>query len=145
MDIEKFSAGLCPVGRGLARVGDAWSMLILRDAGFGMTRFDQFRVSLGIAPNILARRLKALTEAGLLTKTRYSEKPPRDEYVITEAGRDFLPVLQAIAGWARRHHGAGAMTQLVDAETGQAIEPVVIDRMTGAAIGTRALRVVKPE
>jgi DNA-binding HxlR family transcriptional regulator len=120
-------------------------MLILRDAGLGMTRFDQFRVSLGIAPNILARRLKALTEAGLLTKTRYSEKPPRDEYVITEAGRDFLPVLQAIAGWARRHHGAGAMTQLVDAETGQAIEPVVIDRVTGAAIGTRALRVVKPE
>jgi DNA-binding HxlR family transcriptional regulator len=145
MDIEKFSAGPCPVGRGLARVGDAWSMLILRDAGFGLTRFDQFRVSLGIAPNILARRLKALAEAGLLTRTRYSEKPPRDEYVITEAGRDFLPVLQAIAGWARRHHGAGVMTQLVDAETGQAIEPVVIDRVTGAPIGTRALRFVKPE
>jgi DNA-binding HxlR family transcriptional regulator len=64
-------------------------MLILRDAGFGMTRFDQFRTSLGIAPNILARRLHKLTQAGLLTKTKYSERPPRDEYLLTEAGRDF--------------------------------------------------------
>ena len=69
MDIEKFSASACPVARGLAIVGDAWSMLILRDAGLGMTRFDQFRASLDIAPNILARRLRKLTEAGLLTKT----------------------------------------------------------------------------
>ena len=75
MDIEKFSAGICPIGRGLARVGDAWSMLILRDAGLGLTRFDQFRASLGIAPNILARRLKALTEAGLLTKNKL-QRPP---------------------------------------------------------------------
>ena len=72
------------------------TMLILRDAAFGLTRFDQFRASLGIAPNILARRLKALTEAGLLEKRRYSKRPPRDEYLITEAGRDFVPVLLAI-------------------------------------------------
>ena len=61
MDREKFSSGACPIARGLAIVGDAWSMLILRDAGFGMTRFDQFRASFGIAPNILARRLHKLT------------------------------------------------------------------------------------
>ena len=62
------------------------SMSILRDAGLGMTRFDQFRASLGIAPNILARRLQKLTQAGLLIKSRYSEKPPRDEYLLTKAG-----------------------------------------------------------
>ena len=143
MDLEKFSAGACPIGRGLARVGDAWSMLILRDAGLGLTRFDQFRVSLGIAPNILARRLKALTDAGLLVKARYSDKPPRDEYLITAAGQDFLPVLQVIAGWARRHHGGGgAMSRVVDAETGEPIEPLVIDTVTGAPIGSRPLRLV---
>ena len=71
MDTEKDSTGACPIGRALAKVGDAWSMLILRDAGLGLTRFDQFRASLGIAPNILARRLKALTDAGLLEKRRY--------------------------------------------------------------------------
>jgi DNA-binding HxlR family transcriptional regulator len=145
MDVEKYSSGPCPVGRGLAKVGDGWSMLILRDAGFGLTRFDQFRASLGIAPNILARRLKALTEAGLLAKRRYTERPPRDEYLITDAGRDFLPVLQVIGAWGRRHNGGGDMTHLVDAETGTVVEPVVIDRKTGAPIGTRPLRLVQPK
>jgi DNA-binding HxlR family transcriptional regulator len=144
MDTQKYSLGPCPIGRGLAKVSDGWSMLILRDAGFGLTRFDQFRASLGIAPNILARRLKALTAAGLLEKRRYSERPPRDEYLITEAGRDFLPVLHAIGAWGRRHGGGGAMTHAVDAETGTVVDPVVIDRVTGAPIGTRPLRVVKP-
>ena len=119
-------------------------MLILRDAGLGLTRFDQFRASLGIAPNILARRLKALTEAGLLEKVRYSARPPRDEYRITESGRDFLPVLHALGAWGRKHNGAGAVSQVVDAETGAVVEPVVVDRVTGAAIGTRALRLVMP-
>lgn len=144
MDSTKYSAGICPIGRGLALVGDAWSMLILRDAGFGLTRFDQFRASLGIAPNILARRLKALTEAGLLRKTSYSERPPRDEYVITQAGRDFLPILYALGDWGRRYNGGGDLSHSVDAETGTVVEPVVIDRVTGAAIGTRPLRLVQP-
>jgi DNA-binding HxlR family transcriptional regulator len=145
MDVEKFHTGACPVARGLALVGDAWSMLILRNAGHGQTRFDQFRVGLDIAPNILARRLKALTASGLLEKRRYSERPPRDEYVITEAGRDFLPILQAIGAWGRRHNGGGELSYSVDVETGAPIEPVVIDRATGAPIGTRELRLVTPD
>ena len=96
---QRHSAGPCPVGRGLALVGDAWSMLILRDAGLGLTRFDQFRTSLGIAPNILARRLKALTDTGLLETRTYCERPPRSEYLVSDAGRDFLPILQAIGAW----------------------------------------------
>ena len=119
-------------------------MLILRDGGLGLTRFDQFRASRGIAPNILARRLKALTDAGLLEKQRYSEHPPREEYVITEAGRDFLPILQAIGAWGRRHNGEGQLSHMVDEETGDRVEPVVVDRATGAPIGTRALRLVAP-
>jgi DNA-binding HxlR family transcriptional regulator len=144
MDTRKYSDGPCPIGRGLARVGDAWSMLILRDAGLGLTRFEQFRASLGIAPNILAARLKALSEAGLLEKRAYSEHPPRDEYRITEAGRDFLPVLQAIGAWGRRHNGAGELSQVIDVETGEPVVPVVIDANTGAPIGTRPLTLVQP-
>jgi DNA-binding HxlR family transcriptional regulator len=144
MDIEKYSTGACPIGRGLAKIGDAWSMLILRDAGLGLTRFDQFRASLGIAPNILAKRLKALTDAGLLEKRRYSEHPPRDEYRITEPGREFLPVLQAIGAWGRRHNGEGQLSHMIDVQTGAAVEPVVVDRATGAPIGTRPLRLVTP-
>ena len=56
----------CPIARSLERVGEWWSILILRDAFQGLTRFDQFQTSLGIAPNMLTRRLKRLVEAGLL-------------------------------------------------------------------------------
>lgn len=134
----------CPISRSLACVGDAWSMLILRDASFGLTRFDQFRNSLGIAPSILTKRLAALTEEGLLEKRRYSERPPRDEYVLTEAGRDFIPVLVMIGAWGRKHRGEG-MTRTIDAETGQEVQPVAVDAVTGARIGSRAFRVEAPE
>ncbi len=97
----------CLIARSLAVVGDAWSMLIMRDAHAGLTRFDDFRKGLGIAPTMLTGRLSALTDEGLLEKRRYSERPPRDEYVLTEAGRDFLPVLFAIGAWGRKHRGGG--------------------------------------
>jgi DNA-binding HxlR family transcriptional regulator len=144
MDAEKLSTGACPIGRGLARVGDAWSMLILRDASLGLTRFEQFRTSLDIAPNILTGRLKTLTEGGLLEKRRYSEHPPRYEYLLTPAGRDFLPVLEVIGAWGRRHNGDGSLSQMVDAETGAAVEPLVVDRVTGQPVGSRNMRRVQP-
>ena len=134
----------CPIARSLACMGDAWSMLILRDASFGLTRFDQFRTSLGIAPSILTRRLAVLTEEGLLEKRRYSERPPRDEYVLTDAGRDFLPVLAMIGAWGRKHRGEG-MTRYVDAETGKEVEPVAIDSVSGEPIGSRPYRVEAPD
>ena len=84
-------------------MGEWWSILILRDAFAGLTRFDEFQDSLGIAPNMLTRRLNALVEDGLLERRRYSERPPRDEYVLTERGRDFRPVLLAMMAWGNRH------------------------------------------
>ncbi|PYE89765.1 winged helix-turn-helix transcriptional regulator [Phyllobacterium leguminum] len=134
----------CPIARSLTLVGDAWSMLILRDAHAGITRFDDFRKSLGIAPTMLTRRLATLTEEGLLEKRRYQERPPRDEYVLTLAGQDFLPVLFMIGGWGRKHRGGGKLTRFLDAEMGTDIEPVAVDNITGAKIGTRAIRIIKP-
>jgi DNA-binding HxlR family transcriptional regulator len=131
---------LCPIACALARVGDAWSFLILRDASAGSTRFDQFRRNLGIAPNILTRRLAALVADGLLEKERYCERPPRDEYRLTDRGREFLPVLVLLSDWGGRHFGGAGTTRLVDAETGETIDPVVVDRRTGAAMGERAWR-----
>jgi DNA-binding HxlR family transcriptional regulator len=135
----------CPIARGLACVGDAWSTLILRDAHAGLTRFDQFRKSLGIAPTILTGRLAALTEEGLLEKRRYSERPPRDEYVLTVAGRDFLPVLFMIGAWGRKYRGKGKMTRFLDAEKGTEIEAAAVDAVTGAKLGTRPIRIVTPK
>lgn len=135
----------CPIARSLAFAGDAWCLLILRDAHAGLTRFDQFRKSLGIAPTILTRRLATLTEEGLLEKYRYSEHPPREEYLLTPAGRDFLPVLFTIGAWGRQHRGGGKLTRFLDAETGTEIKAVAIDEVTGAKIGTRPIRVVTPD
>ncbi|MBP2509056.1 DNA-binding HxlR family transcriptional regulator [Agrobacterium tumefaciens] len=137
--MENSSVPQCPVARGLDYVGDAWSILVLRDAHAGLTRFDQFRKSLGIVPTMLTKRLKALTEDGLLEKRLYSEKPPRDEYILTDAGRDFLPVLMMIGAWAHRHCG-GDLARYVDVETGVEIQPIAIDAVTGAKLGTRAIR-----
>jgi DNA-binding HxlR family transcriptional regulator len=139
--MKDLSTQPCLIARSLALVGDAWSMLIMRDAHAGLTRFDDFRKSLGIAPTILTGRLAALTEEGLLERHRYSDRPPRDEYLLTEAGRDFLPVLFAIGAWGRKHRGGGKVTRFFDAETGSEIDPLLIDRETGAPIGTRPIRI----
>ena len=122
----------CPIARSLERVGEWWSILILRDAFRGATRFEQFQASLGIAPNILTRRLSALVEAGLLEKRRYSERPPRDEYLLTERGRDFRGVLWALLAWGNKHFAPeGASVVLIDGETGALADPVLIDRISG--------------
>ncbi len=145
MDDENHFQDTCPIARSLTFAGDAWALLILRDAHAGMTRFDQFRKSLGIAPTILTRRLAMLTSEGLLEKRRYSEHPPRDEYLLTGAGRDFLPVLFMIGEWGRQYRGAGQITRFFDTENGTEIRPVAIDEVTGAKIGTRRISTVIPE
>ncbi|KTB70326.1 MULTISPECIES: winged helix-turn-helix transcriptional regulator [Pseudomonas] len=145
MNTKDPTQGTCPIARSLAVLGDTWSMLILRDANSGLTRFDQFKKSLGIAPTMLTKRLETLTEEKLLEKRRYSERPPRDEYVLTEAGRDYWPVLFAIAAWGRKHRGEGKLVWFKDAETGTDVKPVVIDAETGAEIGTRAIQIDLPE
>lgn len=145
MGIDENNPGTCPIDRGLMRVGDRWSILILRDIERGLTRYDQMRASLGIAPNILSRRLSALADAGLIAKRRYSQRPPRDEYLLTEAGRDFLPILMAIGAWGRKYNGDGALSRHLDAETGEAVQPVVVDANTGAPIGSRPLKLEDPD
>jgi DNA-binding HxlR family transcriptional regulator len=135
MQRKSFGKMQCPVARSLERVGEWWSMLILRDALHGMTRFDQFQKSLGIAPNMLTRRLAALVAAGLLERRRYSEHPPRYEYVLTARGRDFRSVLIALLAWGNRHFAPeGASVILADAATGAAADPVLVDRVTGRPI-----------
>ena len=126
-----FSEMDCPIARAWGRVGEWWSILILRDAFHGLTRFDQFQRSLPIAPNMLTKRLNELVAAGLLEKRLYSEHPPRHEYVLTEMGRDFRPVMIAMMAYGNRHFTPdGVQSLLVDAETGIEAEPIVVDRAT---------------
>ena len=141
MQRKDFGSMQCPIARSLERVGEWWSILILRDAFQGLTQFDQFQKSLGIAPNMLTRRLNALVESGLLERRRYQEHPPRDEYVLTERGRDFRPVLWAMAAWGNRHFAPdGAQVIVVDAETGEQADPVLIDRNSGKVMTPEKFR-----
>jgi len=141
MQHKSFEGMQCPIARSLEHVGEWWSMLILRDAAQGMTRFDEFQKSLGIAPNILTKRLNGLVEAGLLERSRYSDRPPRDEYKLTARGQDFRPVLWAILAFGNRHFAPeGESVVLVDAETGLRADPVLVDRVSGKEMVPPAFR-----
>jgi len=125
----------CPIARGLERVGEWWSILILRDAFRGVTRFDGFAQSLGVAPGILTRRLNTLVESGLLERRQYSERPPRFEYVLTERGRDFRPVLLAMLDWGNRHFPPDDRSvTIVETASGRAVRPQLIDPETGKRV-----------
>ena len=89
----------CSIARTLEVVGERWSLLILREAFWGTHRFDDFQERLGIARNVLTTRLAHLCDSGLLERQQYSERPPRYEYHLTDAGRALGPVLIALIKW----------------------------------------------
>ena len=141
MQRKSFGNLQCPIARSLERVGEWWSILILRDAFHGLTRFDQFQKSLGIAPNMLTRRLNALVESGLMEKRLYNQHPPRHEYVLTERGRDFRPVLWALLAWGNKHFAPeGESVILIDRDTGEQARPVMIDERSGARLDSGRFR-----
>ena len=143
MQRTNFGDMQCPIARSLERVGEWWSILIVRDALHGLTRFDQFQKSLDIAPNILTRRLNGLVEAGLLERRRYSEHPPRDEYILTERGRDFRPVLLALLAWGNKHYATEGQSVLVaDKKTRRIADPIVVDRASGRPLSADEFRYV---
>lgn len=118
----------CPVGRAVETVGEWWSILILRDAFQGATKFDEFSQSLGIAPNILSRRLAHLTASGMFVRRRYHVRPPRYEYVLTDKARDFFPVIAALLAWGNKHLAPrGESILLASRDEVRPLDPVVVD------------------
>lgn len=133
----------CPVARSLEQVGEWWSILILRDAFLGLRRFEEFQASLGIAPNMLTRRLAKLVAAGLLERHQYSSHSRRFEYLLTERGRAFRSVLLAMLDWGNSHLAPeGKAVQIVDTSTGKEALPVLIDQVTGLPLTDPRFRVV---
>lgn len=96
----------CPVACTLDVLGDKWSLLVIRDVMRGKRRYAEFLDSPeGIPTNILAERLKRLTGSGVLRQRRYSEHPPRVEYLLTPKGEDLRPVMRAMVEWGVSHAG----------------------------------------
>lgn len=143
MQRKDLSNAVCPVARSLEQVGEWWSMLILRDALAGLTRFDEFEKSLSIAPNMLSRRLAAMVESNLLEKRQYCERPPRYEYVPTQRGRDFQPVLWALLAWGNKHcTEAGKGIHIANIKTGAVADPVLVDRKSGKLLTDQEFHLV---
>ncbi|MGW8062000.1 winged helix-turn-helix transcriptional regulator [Streptomyces ziwulingensis] len=125
----------CPLSTTVQHVGEWWTLLILHDAFDGFTRFDQFQRNLDISTSMLTARLKMLVEDGLLERRPYQDKPLRYEYVLTERGRSLRPVILALAAWGNRHLAPQERSMiLVDAASGEEVEPVVVDARTGRSL-----------
>jgi DNA-binding HxlR family transcriptional regulator len=89
----------CSIARSLEVIGEWWTLLIVRDAFFGVTRFEEFQERLGIARNILTKRLDTLVEAEVMERRAYDESRNRYDYVLTPKGRDLWPVLVTLRQW----------------------------------------------
>jgi len=114
-----FTQARCPVARSMAVLGERWAILVLREAFYGATRFDESERNLGIAPNILSARLRTLVAHGML------EKGPgrRPDYRLTAMGRDFFPAYVALKRWSDRWMAPpeGPVVVLCDRATGQEV------------------------
>ena len=142
MKKTRFDRWPCPVARAVDQAGDAWTLLILREAFYGQRRFDQFEEALGIGRNILARRLERMVENGLLERVPYQPRPLRHEYQLLPRGRALFPVLMALLRWGNDWAAGpeGPPVTLVDRRTGQPVQPVLVDEATGHPVTPERVR-----
>jgi len=137
MKPKSFAGMRCSIAGALEVIGDRWTILLLRDLALGLHRYDELRNSTGIPTTTLANRLKRLEAQGLVERLRYTERPPRDEYRLTEKGRDFWKVTTALREWGDRWDvtGYGAPTmKIVDRDSGREVRLALVDPQSGRAV-----------
>ncbi|WP_299716912.1 helix-turn-helix domain-containing protein [Caballeronia sp.] len=96
---------LCPIARSLSVVGDRWTLLILRELGMGMRRFEEVQAQTGMSSHLLSTRLKRLEAEGVIEWRLYSVRPPRYEYSATSKGKELDAVLLALQAWGQKWGG----------------------------------------
>lgn len=107
-----YAAQNCSLARTLELVGERWTMLVIRDAFYGVRRYSDFLAHLDIPRAVLSTRLRTLTESGVLARQRYETSPPRDEYVLTDKGLALWSALFALLMWGQAHASTGAALRL---------------------------------
>lgn len=133
----------CSIAQCLEVVGDWWSLLIVRDALLGVTRFDEFQARLGIARNILTQRLETLLIHGVLEQVPYQQRPVRYDYRLTEKGRDLWHVATALRQWGDRWAApAGPPVELVHRGCGRVMTVIPVCSECGEALEVTSLRPV---
>ena len=120
-------------------LGERWTLLIVREAFFGVRRFSELQRNLGIARNILSVRLQTLTRAGILERIRYQEEPERYEYKLTARGRDLYPAIISIMPWGDEYLAgdAGPPLLLFHQECGHHAEPTMVCSHCGGRLDPR--------
>ncbi|MFA6313650.1 MAG: helix-turn-helix domain-containing protein [Sterolibacterium sp.] len=136
----KQQSEICSVARALQLIGDRWTLLIIRDAFFGVTRFQDFHQSIGLAKNVLSDRLSKLVDGGVLTTVPVGEGSWH-EYRLTAMGRDLLPSLLALMQWGDRwvNERGKIPVKIIDRRTGTGIPRIQVHDADGKAIGVKEL------
>lgn len=140
----RFDEAACPIARAADLIGDWWTPMVMREAFLGRRRFDEFQQALSVSRGVLAQRLARLVDEGLLAKRLYEERPPRHEYVLTDKGQAFYPVLAAMWRWGSDwlwEEGSESPLELTDKESGRPLRPQLVDENTGDPIDVRKVRV----
>ena len=125
MKLKSYADMDCSLAQCLEVVGERWTLLILRDAFFGVRRFEQFHRRLGIARNILSARLNTLVDAGILERRALSDGGRRAEYHLTDKGRDLQPAMLALTQWGDTWYPGelpGPRVAFIDRQNGQPIQ-----------------------
>lgn len=129
----------CSIAQALDVVGDWWTLLVVRDIAGGLTRFSDLAAELGVSRKVLTERLAMLVERGVLERRQYSDRPPRSEYHLTDAGRGLLPVLIALQNWGAQHvMGDGTLTATTEPASAEA-------RRVHALVGTAIPALTLPD
>lgn len=126
----------CSLARTLEVVGDWWTLLIVRDAFLGVSRFGDFQRSLGIAKNILSTRLERLTACGIMARSGSDTRPT---YQLTERGRELMPAMVALMQWGDRWVSANNPPVIVTDDKGRPVAPVKL-RSVGGEVGLQSVR-----
>ena len=146
MERKSFADMDCSVAQCLEIVGDWWTMLIVRDAFLGVTRFEDFRQRLGISRNILQQRLTKLVAADVLKRVPYSVHPPRDDYRLTAKGRDLWPVLTAMRQWGDTYAAPdGPPIEVIHDACGHAGRQIMVCEHCRQPVGPRDVHAVPGE
>jgi DNA-binding HxlR family transcriptional regulator len=115
----------CSLAAAMGVIGERWALLVLREVFFGVRRFDAIAEATGAPRDVLSSRLKSLVEAGVLHKVPYSERPPRHEYHLTEAGLDLRDTLLVMSRWGARWLQPSAAPEFVHTTCGHRLVPEV--------------------
>lgn len=141
MKRTSYAAMPCPMAQALERIGEWWSLLILRECFRGTRRFGDFERRLGIAKNVLSTRLKRLVEAGVLTRRSSAGDAREIEYRLTAAGKDLLPVLVALAQWGDRWvYGGRSPVRFINRHNGTPVATLAVRDQDGVPLAARDLR-----